>query len=75
MVFYHSTTPAFRDMVLAIRAAVGSRALVVPAPGWAIPPLSPVLGAALHHVVLTREEYGATNSAAAYANELTRHYR
>ena len=50
---------AFREMVLAIRAAVGSRALVVPAPGWAIPPLSAVLGAALHDVLLTREEYQA----------------
>jgi NADH dehydrogenase len=46
-------------MVLAIRAAVGSRALVVPAPGWAIPPLSAALGAALHDVLLTREEYQA----------------
>jgi hypothetical protein len=50
---------AFRDMVLAIRAAVGSRALVVPAPGWAIPPLSAVLGAALHDVLLTPDEYRA----------------
>jgi uncharacterized protein YbjT (DUF2867 family) len=49
----------FRDMVLAIRAAVGSRALVVPAPGWAIPPLSAVLGAALHDVLLTPDEYRA----------------
>ncbi|HEX4094799.1 MAG TPA: NAD(P)H-binding protein [Trebonia sp.] len=47
----------FRDMVLAIRAAVGSRALVVPAPGWALPPLSAALGAALHDVLLTRDEY------------------
>ena len=52
-------SPTFRDMVLAIRAAVGSRALIVPAPGWAIPPLSAVLGAALHDVLLTREEYRA----------------
>jgi nucleoside-diphosphate-sugar epimerase len=50
---------AFRDMVLAIRAAVGSRALVVPAPGWAIPPLSAVLGAALRDVLLTPDEYRA----------------
>jgi uncharacterized protein YbjT (DUF2867 family) len=50
---------AFRDIVLAIRAAVGSRALVVPAPGWAIPPLSAVLGAALHDVLLTPDEYRA----------------
>jgi nucleoside-diphosphate-sugar epimerase len=52
-------SPTFRDMVLAIRAAVGSRALIVPAPGWAIPPLSAALGAALHDVLLTRDEYGA----------------
>jgi uncharacterized protein YbjT (DUF2867 family) len=50
---------AFRDMVLAIRAAVGSRALVLPAPGWAIPPLSAALGAALHDVLLTPDEYRA----------------
>jgi len=50
---------AFRDMVLAIRAAVGSRALVVPAPGWAIPPLSAILGAALRDVLLTPDEYRA----------------
>jgi uncharacterized protein YbjT (DUF2867 family) len=48
---------AFRDMVLAIRTAVGSRALVVPAPGWSIPPLSAVLGAALRDVLLTPDEY------------------
>jgi nucleoside-diphosphate-sugar epimerase len=52
-------SPTFRDMVLAIRAAVGSRALIVPAPGWAIPPLSAALGTALHDVLLTRDEYGA----------------
>jgi uncharacterized protein YbjT (DUF2867 family) len=51
--------PTFREMVLAIRAAVGSRALVVPAPGWAIPPLSTALGAVLRDVLLTREEYEA----------------
>jgi nucleoside-diphosphate-sugar epimerase len=52
-------SPTFREMVLAIRAAVGSRALIVPAPGWAIPPLSAALGAALHDVLLTSEEYQA----------------
>ena len=49
----------FRDLVLAIRTAVGSRALVVPAPGWTIPPLSAALGTALHDVLLTPEEYRA----------------
>ena len=43
----------------AIRTAVGSRALIVPAPGWAIPPVSAVLGAALHDVLLTDDEYRA----------------
>src|SRR3984885_15960326 len=31
--------PTFRELVTAIRAATGSRALLVPAPGWLIPPL------------------------------------
>jgi NADH dehydrogenase len=52
-------SPTFREMVLAIRAAVGSRALLVPAPGWAIPPMSAALGAVLRDVLLTREEYQA----------------
>ena len=52
-------SPTFKEMVLEIRAAVGSRALVAPAPGWAIPPLSAALGAVLHDVLLTREEYQA----------------
>jgi uncharacterized protein YbjT (DUF2867 family) len=50
---------AFRDMVTAIRTATGSRAVIAPAPGWLIPPLSAVLGAALRDVLLTREEYQA----------------
>jgi uncharacterized protein YbjT (DUF2867 family) len=51
--------PTFREMVSAIRAAVGSRSLLVPAPGWLIPPLATVLGAALRDVLLTQEEYAA----------------
>ena len=51
--------PTFTDLVRAIRAAVGSRALIVPAPGWAVPPLSAALGAALRDVLLTRDEYRA----------------
>jgi len=50
---------AFREMVTAIRDATGSRAVIVPAPGWLIPPLSAVLGAMLRDVLLTREEYQA----------------
>ena len=52
-------SPTFRELVTAIRAATGSRSLLVPAPGWLIPPLSAVLGAVLRDVLLTREEYQA----------------
>ena len=51
--------PTFREAVNAIRAATGSHALLVPTPGWLIPPLSAVLGAALRDVLLTAEEYQA----------------
>ena len=51
--------PTFREMVNAIRSATGSRSLLVPMPGWLIPPLSAVLGAALRDVLLTAEEYQA----------------
>jgi len=49
----------FAGLVDAIRSAVGSRALVVPSPGWLIPPMSAILGAALRDVLLTTEEYQA----------------
>jgi NADH dehydrogenase len=51
--------PAFREMVSAIRSATGSRSILLPTPGWLIPPLSAVLGAALRDVLLTSEEYKA----------------
>jgi uncharacterized protein YbjT (DUF2867 family) len=47
----------FRDMVTAIRDAVGSHAAIVPAPGQLIPPLSFMLGVLLRDVLLTRDEY------------------
>ena len=50
---------AFREMVTAIRTATGSRALILPAPGWVIPPLAAALGTALRDVLLTSEEYQA----------------
>jgi NADH dehydrogenase len=50
---------AFRDMVTAIRAAVGSRAVLVPVPGRLIVPMSAVLGLLLRDVLLTGEEYRA----------------
>jgi uncharacterized protein YbjT (DUF2867 family) len=52
-------SPTFREMVTAIRTATRGRSLLVPMPGWLIPPLSAVLGAALRDVLLTPEEYKA----------------
>jgi NADH dehydrogenase len=49
----------FKEMVTAIRAATGSRSVVVPAPGWLVPPAAAVLGALLRDVLLTGEEYQA----------------
>jgi NADH dehydrogenase len=49
----------FRDMVLAIRAAVGSRAILLPVPGRLVPALTGLLGIVLRDIVLTREEYQA----------------
>jgi hypothetical protein len=45
----------FRDMVLAIRAAVGSHAILLPVPGRLVPALTGVLGTVLRDVVLTRD--------------------
>jgi nucleoside-diphosphate-sugar epimerase len=49
----------FRQMVDAIRVAVGSHAAVVPVPAPVLFGLSSVLGAALRDTLLTREEYQA----------------
>jgi NADH dehydrogenase len=49
----------FREMITSIRAAVGSRAVVIPVPGSLVPPLSAALGLVLRDVLLTREEYRA----------------
>jgi uncharacterized protein YbjT (DUF2867 family) len=49
----------FREMVLAIRAATGSRAVIVPAPGWLLPPAAQALGLVLRDRLLTSEEYHA----------------
>jgi uncharacterized protein YbjT (DUF2867 family) len=51
--------PTFRELVDAIRVAVGSRARVVPLPGWTLPPISSVLNRVLHDVLLTKDEYYA----------------
>jgi NADH dehydrogenase len=67
---------AFRDMVAAIRSAVGSRSLLVPAPGWLIPPLSSALSVVLRDTLLTSEEYyamaeGLADSTAPTAGEVS----
>jgi uncharacterized protein YbjT (DUF2867 family) len=50
---------SFKEMVIAIRSATGSHAILVPAPGWLMPPLSRILGMMLRDVLLTQEEYQA----------------
>jgi uncharacterized protein YbjT (DUF2867 family) len=52
-------SPTFKEMVRSIGEATGSRSVIVPAPGWLIPPASRILGAALRDVLLTAEEYQA----------------
>ena len=47
----------FRELVDAIRAAVGSRSLVIPVPGVLIPVLSGALNIALRDTLLTADEY------------------
>jgi NADH dehydrogenase len=46
-------------MVTVIRAAIGSRAIVISVPGALGSPLSSALGVMLRDVLLTREEYRA----------------
>jgi uncharacterized protein YbjT (DUF2867 family) len=50
---------SFRDLVTTIRAAVGSRAVVIPLPGALLPPLSLALGVVVRDTLLTRDEYRA----------------
>jgi uncharacterized protein YbjT (DUF2867 family) len=47
----------FRELVDAIRAAVGSRSLVIPVPGVLIPVLAGALNIALRDTLLTADEY------------------
>jgi uncharacterized protein YbjT (DUF2867 family) len=47
----------FREFVETIRAAVGSRALVIPVPGLLIPVLAGALNIALRDTLLTADEY------------------
>ena len=59
----------FREMVLAIRAATGSRAIIVPAPGWLLPPVAEALGLVLRDRLLTSEEYHAMADGLADSGE------
>ncbi len=52
-------TVSFKEMVTTIRSATGSRSILVPVPGWLMPPLSGILGTMLRDVLLTTEEYQA----------------
>lgn len=58
-------SPTFKELVTEIRAATGSHAILVPAPGWLLPPLSSVLGTMLRDVLLTTEEYQAMKAGLA----------
>jgi NADH dehydrogenase len=52
-------TVTFRELVDAVRTAVGSRALVLLVPGRLVPALSRVLSVVLRDTLLTRAEYAA----------------
>jgi uncharacterized protein YbjT (DUF2867 family) len=52
-------TVTFRELVDAVKAAVGSRALIVPMPPPLLPLLSAALGVVLRDTLLTRDEYRA----------------
>jgi NADH dehydrogenase len=49
----------FRQLVETVRAAVGSRSVLVPVPGALIPLLAGVLNLALHDKLLTADEYAS----------------
>jgi uncharacterized protein YbjT (DUF2867 family) len=49
----------FRELVLAIKHAIGSRALILPVPGALIPPLATSLNLVLRDTLLTAGEYRA----------------
>jgi NADH dehydrogenase len=51
--------PTFRELVDAVRAAVGSRALIVRTPPPLVPLLSDALGLVLRDTLLTRDEFRA----------------
>lgn len=49
----------FRELISCVRAAVASKALVIPVPGWVMPPLTAAIGLALRDTLLTADEYRA----------------
>ena len=51
--------PTFNALVSLVREAVGSRSRIVHLPGALVPPLSSILGLALHDVLLTKDEFRA----------------
>jgi NADH dehydrogenase len=51
--------PTFLELVKTIREAVGSRSLILPVPGFAVPPLASLLGLLLRDVLLTGDEFRA----------------
>jgi uncharacterized protein YbjT (DUF2867 family) len=52
-------TLTFRELVLAVKHAIGSRALILPVPGALIPPLAAGLNLMLRDTLLTAAEYRA----------------
>ncbi len=51
--------PTFLELVSTVRDVIGSRARIVRVPGAMVPPLSRLVGLALHDVLLTSDEYWA----------------
>jgi uncharacterized protein YbjT (DUF2867 family) len=59
----------FRELVTVIKAATGSRALVVPVPGALIPPMAAALNLGLRDTLLTAGEYRAMAAGLADSHE------
>jgi uncharacterized protein YbjT (DUF2867 family) len=59
----------FRELVTAIRAAVGSRSLLVNVPGRAVPALTATLGLVLRDSLLTGDEYRAMAAGCADSDQ------
>jgi NADH dehydrogenase len=57
--------PTFLELVTLIREAVGSRALILRLPGFAVPALASVLGLLLRDVLLTGDEFRAMSEGMA----------